>query len=315
MPNSIIRKSIYLILILILVSGCKKKEAYIFYNKDYYSVFKEKLKLYYIVKKSFYRNFFDLHEIKLRNLSFISSDLKKLTNKNGSVIYIENFFLPLVMEDSNFEINRDIKILTYNITNDIDINFKTLIYNIEIDENVYNKKIFSLVKKYSKDKNLNDCGIVADPKFYPCEKFISDSAGKNYNFQVFEASKENFNEIDNWLNNSDKKVIIFFANNFNSIILDKESSFNKKCIYIEIFTDFGKLSNIIDYQVEINWDEALSYALTQKKYKEFINTGIDDFVKKNNIKNNIYNAKLELSSLIDVKKNKKNNFNFQEEKK
>ena len=307
------KRIFFLILILFLFVSCKKKDAYIFYEKNYYSVFDEKLKTYDAVKKIFNRDFFKLHEIKLKNLNFISSEIKKITSTDNTVLFMENIFLPLAMEEGNFEISRELKILTYNISDDVDLNFKNLIYNVEVDEKVYDNKIFNLIKNHSRNRDLSDCGIIAASNYYPGIRFIEFLKEKKCSPQIFEIRKENFNEVDDWIKTGEKRVIVFFADIYNSVILEKEKSFDKKCKYIEVFTDFGKISNIIDYQVMIKWDETFKYALTQKQFKNFINFNVDDFVKANHLINNKYNAKVNLSSLVNIKKVKRINITVEEE--
>jgi hypothetical protein len=315
MPDLQFKRIIFLILIITMFVSCKKKDAYIFFEKNYYSVFDEKLKSYEAVKKIFYRDFFKVHDVKLKNLNFISSEIKKITGSEGSVLFLENIFLPLTVEEGNFEINREIKILTYDIPDDISLNFKNLIYNVEVDDQVYDNKIFNLMKSHSRTKDMSDCGIIVTSSYYSGIRFVEFLKEKKMNPQTFEINPGNYNDIDNWLNSSKKNIIVFFANINNNVILEKEKSFDKKCKYIEVFTDFGKISNIIDYNVSIKWDETFKYALTQKQFKNFINFTVDDFVKANHLGNNKYNAKVNLSSLVNIRKIKRINITIEEEKK
>ena len=298
--NHLLKKTrwflIYIFIIFSLIlSSCEKKQAYIFYNKDYCTVFKNQLKIYNNIKKKLNRDFFKVNEIKIESFASLTIELDKLKkNKTKGIMFLNDSLSSLLVKNASLSDKTELKLFTYNIPQtDIHLEPKLPIFNVNIDHTILTKKIIKILNKYSKKKkDLSDCGIVINPDYSLCMDVISDLSNAGFNLDVLEVY-ENKEIIKNWLNKKDKNVVVFFAYKSNNFILDIEKNKLTDLIYIEVLTGYGELSNHVKYKIDINWEYAINYSLDSNNFKKF-----SDLNKKNNNKDIIYNYIVKYNNVV-----------------
>ena len=260
---------VFIILSIVLLSCSKKRDAYLFYNKDYYTLFENQLRVYNIIKKKLNRYFFNVNEIKIKSFNSLSFELNKLKNNKNSLIVLNDFLSSLLIKNDSIFDNSELKLLTYNIP-------KTEIYpppplpvfNVIIDHIILKKKIVKLLKKKSKQKNLSDCGIIINPDYLLCNQLQATLFNDGYFLDILEVH-DNTDTIKDWVNKKNKKVVIFFGYKANKYIIDiKRNQLDNIC-YIEILTNFGEINNNIEYRININWEYAVNYAINSEDFKKF----------------------------------------------
>jgi hypothetical protein len=296
-------KIIFILLIVLTLTSCKKKEAFIFYLNDFYTVFDSRKNVYESVKKELFRDFFRVHEVRLKSQSLIATEMKRIASKNNGFVFLESYAFPLLLENGEYSITPEMKALTYNIPENISYEPKALVFNIQIDERVLDGKLFSFMKSHSAKKDLSDVLLFFNGKNYLSKDFAEACREKNPGIELFEIiNEENYNGAKNRLRLKDKKVIIFFAGYFNKILTEKELFMGKKSIYAEVQSDFWKINPLVTYNVIIDWEKSVQCGLASSDFRAFVNSSNEDFYEKYKVTRNIYNYKTNAGSAVSVKR-------------
>lgn len=299
----LLKYSIFLIIIFFIFSCNKKKEAYIFYNSNYYYIFNDEYKIYKLIKKKLNRNFYDVNEISFSSFESLPDKINEITlnNKTG-FFYINDFLTPFLLKKVNIPENNRFKILTYNLQiMDDYYNKNFFIFNILFDTSILEKKALNLIKKYSKKDDLSDCGLLINSNYSLPLELNANFKKNNNNFNLLEIDKLDEKVITDWIKEKKMKAILLFGYDFNSFVLNIKENENeyKDIIFIEFLTNYGKISNTIEYKIDIIWDSTLISALESKEFKNFL-TNDNEF--NENINNYIVNNK----NLVFIEKYKKN---------
>lgn len=294
---------IILLFVIFSIFSCNKKQAYIFEYKEYFSVFDEAVKIHKIIIKIFNRNFFDVKEIRVNSFTSIKSELDVIKQTTGKgLIFLDEHLSSLLIKNITLPEEHDLKLVTYNIPQtDIYITPELPVFNVTIDQNVIAKRLLNVLKRNSKDKeNLSDCGIMINPDQSLANEVVKWFKAKGYDIDVFEIYDEkNKNEIKKWITKNKKKVIVFFAYKINKYILELRKNNLPELTYIEVITNYSKLSDMVKYRLSINWENAIKYALGSNDFRKFYNS------KKIEEKEEIENFLVSLDNTITIKKIKK----------
>jgi|GEM_PF-6064592 len=289
----------------VLITKKNKKQAYFFYNSEYYSIYEKKYTIYNLIKKKLSRNFYNINQIQLKALSDLPAKLKEIKLKdNESIIFLDSTLSVFLIKNKIFPKKSKIKLLTYDLTyEDMDEDPKIPVFNINIDMELLYKKIIGLLKEKSKKiEDLSDCGIILDKNYYIGRQFLDYIEKNNLKIDVLEIKNEtNIMSIKDWINDKKKDTIVFFAFDNNRYLMDLEQNELNNTTFIEVFTDYGEVSNIIRYKIDINWELVVIYAMESKEFDSFIgfiNNKTDDSI----IESTQYNHILNNDNLIFVKK-------------
>ena len=108
----------------------------------------------------------------------------------------------------------------------------------------------------------------------------------NLKLNILEIDKLDNNVIKEWLKEKNMKVILLLGYEFNNFVLNLNDF--KNIIFIEYQTRYGEITNIIKYNISIDWNLTINNALESKEFKKFLNNEIkitkyDYLVKNKNI--------------------------------
>jgi hypothetical protein len=308
-------KRFNLIIILVaLVFSCnsRAKYAYLFYYKEYYSCFKDKYNIYRYVRKKLLRNFYNLKEIRIKSFASLTSEINKLKKiKSECVVFLDDFNSTLMLKNNQFPDDSNIKLITYNIEElQSDNNFP--VFNIKVNNGTIVEKIINLLEKYSKQKDLSDCGIIISTKynigFDIMEKITP------YNIEMLKLDESNDAKsgeilIKNYLASKNKKIVVFCGFEFNNYIYKiQEDILYNDLIIIEIITNYGQTVKNVKYRLDIDWQKAILLGINSKKFRDFLGSKKQkNDINSNKNMNYIYN--IENDCLI-IEKNENFIINF-----
>ena len=92
-----------------------------------------------------------------------------------------------------------------------------------------------------------------------------------------------------------QKIIVFFGYNANKYILDiKSIDFPPVLVFVEVLTRYSQTCDYVKYRININWSNAISYALNSNEFEEFVDLGN----KRQN--NKIYNYFAKYNNVVNV---------------
>ncbi len=275
-------KLLSIFIFLFLIFSCNNnKEAFLFYNHDYYYVYENEYRIYNSIKKKLNRNFFYVNELEIKSFDLLPDKLKEISNfKNNSIFYLNDFLTPLLLKNETFSSNNKFKLLTYNLPT-IEINSGSFsIFNIIIDESTFKNRIINFTKHFSKKSDFSDCGLLSNTNYFFQYDLISDIK-KNYKFDILEINKLDNEIISNWIDKNKFQVILLFGYEFNKSILNLHEDDYQNIIFIEFQTRYGELTNLIKYNIDINWKLTIDTALESKNFKKFINDDAKILTKYN----------------------------------
>ena len=288
---------IIVIFLLIMFSCRDKKEAFLFYNPDYYYVYEDEFRIYKSIKKKLNRNFYQVNEILVESFDTLPDTFKKkFNNKKSGFFYINNFLIPFLLKEDFLSTNGKFKLLTYNLPIiEIDKN-NFSIFNIKIDPLILKEKIFKFLKRFSSKKDFSDCGLLINSNYSFLSDIIFSIKNDDLKFNILEIDNLNYTDIRDWLNQTNMKVVFLFGYEFNNFILNLNKNDFQNIIFLEFETKFGEITNRIKYGFNINWDLTINDALVSDEFKKFINT--------DKSKSSKYNYLVKNKNIISIEKYK-----------
>jgi hypothetical protein len=277
-------------LLVIFIFSCKnQKEAFLFYNADYYYVYDEEYKIYKSIRKKLYRNFYQVNELSIDSFFTLPDIIKKeLQNKRNAFFYINNFLTPLLLKDDLVSSNGNFKLLTYDLPLIETNNNNFSIFNIKVDALILKEKILNILKHYSNNKDFTDCGLIVNTNYSFPYDLISAIIEDNIKINILEIDTLDYDLITKWLNEKKINAVLLFGYEFNSFVLNLNKNEFKNISFFEFTTRYGEVSDKIKYNIEINWDLAIDCALESVEFNNFLKNKkdlikIDYFVKNKNI--------------------------------
>lgn len=299
--SNFLKYSIFFITIFFIFSCNNKKEAFIFYNPDYYYVFDDEYKIYKLVKKKLNRKFYKVNEIFTESYESLPDKTSEiLKNNNSGLFYINDFLTPMLLKKVNIPEKNKFKILTYNLQINEYNNNNFSVFNVLYDISILEKKIIDLIKNYSEKEDLADCGLFINSNYsLPLE--LNSNFKKNLiNINLLDINKADDKKIFDWIKDKKMKVILLFGYDFNSFVLNIKENEYQDILFIEFLTNYGRITNIIKYKIDIFWDSLIITALESKEFRNFLNN-------ETKINNSINNYIVNNNNFIFIEKYKKNN--------
>lgn len=279
----------FLILFFLFSSlGCKnsKEDLFVFFNKDYFSLYDEKRAVFEYIKKYFLKNFFNVNQIKINKFATLPSELLKITSKKDKgVLFAENFLYYGIVNNKQSFSNKKFKILTYNFEeiNQSEKSFPVL--NFVPDEKIIGDRVLKFIKKHSRVKNMTDCVIILSNQYSICKNFESYIKGKFKRLTTYTTSGNPILLKDWAVSNKNKyKIMVFFGFELNSVIYELNRDDFKNNVIIEIFTNYGEASVITDFSINIDNQKLIQYGLNSKQTRLFL--------KDKDSKNKVENLKI-----------------------
>lgn len=297
---------------LFLLTGCsdKKEDFYIFNSKDYFSVYKDKKDMFLLVKSFFMRNSYKTNQVKLSKFSTFPAEIGKITTKkNKGTIFIENFLYSSSFNLKQNFVNKNYKLITYNIEELNDSEKVASTVNFYPDSAILADRIINILKRRSKRKNLSDCAIITSNQFKICnnvEKYIKSKYGGIF----FNNNSSNHVIVKDWIlkNKAGYKAIVLFGFDLNTAIKELDFEAVKDNVLIEVLTEYGAAYKTIDYSVNLDYIKLVQHGLHSKKTKKYLSKVNNDnkaenvvISNKNIVREKKYNYKYQNKIKLVIK--------------
>lgn len=280
-----------------------------FYNDNFTKFFPEYKENSYVIEKRFRNLFFYIEKRQLNDFDQLKMELDRISSLNReSLVVLDDFLTPLIIKNEKFSNNKKFKLLTYNFPTNYPFSSNVSAFNIVINSNLIYEQIVKLIKKESHSKNLNNTLIVIDKNYQLCNDFVKYLNDNKLIPIIYESIYDKQHTMDFIGKHKGLKYIICFGYKNNNFLLDIDEDDER--VYIEIFTNYGKIKNNIRYNFKINWQYALNEGLNSKEFINFIKDKkyekkITIYKAKN--KNLIYKKSSINSSIFNIKNGKKKN--------
>jgi hypothetical protein len=258
-----------------------KTNAFLFYNANFFKVFPFEKENYSSMKKRLSSEF-KIVEIKYFLFDSLPNEINKLTSRyNDGLIVLDDFLSPYILKNANTQIGK-FKLLTYNLPQTANINLP--VFNVIIDNRMLKDEFLFYARKYSKNKDFSDCGLIIDPNDPLSNEIVNMLQSEGNKFIVNIVPENSLNWITS---NRNLKVLILFSGKGNSMIDKIENHDIQKINFIEVFTDYGKNDGFVKHRITIDWKKAFDMAIGSKEFSAFIKQPGSPVLKNYPVKGNV----------------------------
>jgi hypothetical protein len=93
-----------------------KENLFLFYHKEYLTIFQEKNKIYQTVKNRFSNQSYQIYEIKIKSFNQVQPEISKFIKAVPSgIIFIDDFLSPALIKNDSLFTEKKFRLITYNL--------------------------------------------------------------------------------------------------------------------------------------------------------------------------------------------------------
>lgn len=270
-----------LLLFLLLVTGCKKKDKIVptellfISNKKYFNAFPDSLQRQKIAKKNFKKGL-KVSTFEIKNFEGVERDLEAFfKSKNNKecryILFVEPFLFPMIINSSILS-KFDLRVVSYGLGGKPSSSTLGLFHIYVSQEKIF-EEIKSLVLadfKRTKKKPVilsdEQNGLSKGFKSWWENNVKEQDVVEILTYKQSSASKDLENAITE---NPNRTVFLFAGINNRSINMVKREKIKNKRI-VELFTGYGLGNECISHYIDADYGKMLKSGLKAKELDDFI---------------------------------------------
>lgn len=260
-------------LLFIILFSCKKgdRELVLFYSEGYYEAFPEQKERYGKIKSELAGRFGSPQEVKLQALAdYPEESVKVLAEKEGAVLFLEQFMLPPLLNNLGEYKLSGTRVISYG-----DYMVERGRENLELFNITYRQErlydeLLERCRELGGGEDLSNCLVIYSSDDRASRGFREYLAPKvGYRGKDYDVTLLDFERIRSFFEDETLNVVVLFGGKSNELINESELEKVMDKEVIEVFTEFGKVLEQIDYRFVPDYDLMLSEGFASEEYAAF----------------------------------------------